>query len=237
MASPVSQRLIKARSQRSPASATVFNFDDLRRQCDDYVSQARQQGEQLLARAAAEADEVRRQAHAQGLAAGQREGLESARHLVEERAAQIATEQTQEKLKTALPAFEQAVQALRLERDRWLTIWESAAVKLSAAIAEKIVRHELARQPDLKVAMIREALQLAAGQPHLRLRLHSQDFTLLQSCGHDALGQLANVGEIEFIEDESIYPGGCVIETRHGVLDARLETQIARITEELLDES
>ncbi len=238
MVSQDSSRLIKAHSHRSPgSSATAFNFDDLRRQCDDYVAQARQQGEQLLARAAAEAEELRRQAHAHGLAAGQREGLASAQQIIETRAGEIAAGQTQERLKSVLPAFQEAVQTLRHERDRWLTTWEGAAVTLAATIAEKVLRHELRRQPELSVAMIREALQLAAGQPHLRLHLHPQDLGLLQSCGHDALGQLASVGEAEFISDESIAPGGCVIETRHGVIDARLETQIARITEELLDAS
>ena len=237
MVSPESTRLIKARSHRSPGAGSSFNFDDLRRQCDDYVAQARQQGEQLLAQAAVQAEELRRQAQAEGLAAGQREGLASAQQLIESRAGELAAAQTQERLKSVLPAFQQAVHTLQLERDRWLTTWETAAVSLAAAIAEKIVRHELSRQPGLSVAMIREALQLAAGQPHLKLHLHPQDLTLLQTCGHDALGQLAAVGQAEFIGDESITPGGCVIETRHGVIDARLETQVSRITQELLDVS
>jgi flagellar assembly protein FliH len=237
MESTNSTRLIKARSQRTPGSASAFNFDDLRRQCDDYVAQARKQSEQLFVRAAAQADELRRQAHVEGLAAGQREAVAAAQNTIETRANEIAAAQTHERLKSLLPALEDAVQNLRLERDRWLATWEAAAVAVSAAIAEKIVRHELARQPELSVAMIREALMLAAGQPHLRLRLHKQDLALLQSCGQEVLGQLATVGEAECIEDATISPGGCVIETRHGVIDARLETQIARITEELLDAS
>lgn len=237
MAHAESTRLIKARTNHNLGPATAFNFDDLRRQCDDYVAQARQQGEQILARAAAEADELRRGAVAEGLAAGQREGLASAQDVVETRAREIATEQTQERLKTVLPAFQEAVQALHIERDRWLMAWEQAAVSLSADIAEKILRHELSNRPELSVAMIREALQLAAGQPHLRLHLHPHDLTQLQSCGHDALGRLSAVGEAEFVADESLSPGSCIIETQHGVIDARLETQIARITEELLDAS
>jgi flagellar assembly protein FliH len=237
MGSSDSTRLIKARSPSGPGPSATFNFEDLRRQGDEYVAQARQQGERLLAQAAAEANEIRRQAHHEGLAFGQREGLASAQHIVETQAAEIAAVQVQERLKSALPALEQAIHELQLERDRWLTTWEAAALQLAAAISEKIVRRELARQPELSVAMIREALQLAAGQPHLRLRLNPHDLSLLQSSGVDALGLLAAVGEAEFVEDDSITVGGCLIETRHGVIDARLETQIARITEELLDAS
>ncbi len=228
-------RLIKARSARSLESATAFNFNDMRRQCDEFVAGARQQGEQLLARTAIEAEEIRRRAHAEGLAAGQRDGLETAKHLIETRAAEIAAQQVQDKLRTALPAFQALARSLEVERDRWITHWEAAAVELSASIAEKILRHELSKRPELAVEIIQEALQLAAGQPHLTLRLHPADIDVLQGCAQEALARLAAVGDAELVPDESIARGGCLIETRHGVIDARLETQLERITRELLE--
>ena len=228
-------RLIKARSARNLASATAFNFDDMRRQCDEFVAGARQQGEQILAQATVEAQEIRRRAHAEGLAAGQRDGLTSAHEIIEKRAVEIATQQTQEKLRTALPAFEALASSLAIERDRWITHWEAAAVELCAAIAEKILRHELSRRPELAVAIIQEALQLAAGQPHVKLRLHPEDLALLQDVGHEALSRLAAVGEGELVPDETISRGGCLIETRHGIIDATLATQLERISLELLE--
>jgi flagellar assembly protein FliH len=42
------------------------------------------------------------------------------------------------------------------------------------------------------------------------------------------------VGETTFTPDERISRGGCVVETRHGAIDARIETQLARIAHELL---
>jgi flagellar assembly protein FliH len=228
-------RLIKARAARNLGSATSFNFDDLRRQCDDYVAEARQCGQQLLAQAAQEAQAVRQAAHAEGLSAGQQAGLAAAHELVESRASEIAGQLTQDRLRTVLPAFQAAASALVIERDRWITAWEGAAVKLSAAIAQKLMRHELAQRPEVSVSLIQEALQLAAGQPQIQLRLNPRDLEQLQSCGDEALGRLAGVGEARFVPDEAITPGGCVVETRHGVIDARLETQLDRIVSELLD--
>lgn len=230
-----SSRLIKARVARNLGAGAAFNFDDLRRQCDEHIESARRQAQQLLADAAAGANEVRRQAHAEGLTAGHHEGLAATQQFVESRAAEIAARQTQEQLRTVLPAFQAAVQALQIERDRWLATWETAAVKLSAAIAEKILRHELARRPELTLPIVREALQLAAGQPHLKLHFHPHDLEQLQQCGQEALGLFASVGEATLVRDESISRGGCLIETHHGVIDARLETQLTRITGELLE--
>ena len=232
-----SSRLIKARTARNLASAAAFNYDDLRRQADEFVASARRQAQQLLADAAAEAHQVRQRAHDEGRAAGQREGLAAAQHLVDARAAEIAANQTQEQLRTVLPAFQAAVRALEIERDRWLSVWEGAAVKLSAAIAEKILRHELSKRPDLALPIVREALQLAAGQPHVRLHLHPQDLKQLGASGQEAVAGLSALGQSELIADESIARGGCYIETRHGVIDARLETQLGRIAGELTEGS
>ncbi len=231
-----SSRLIKARVARNLTSATTFNFEDLRRQCDEYIEDARRQGQELLAQAAATAADMRRQAREEGLAAGQREGLAAVQHLIDARAAELAGRQTQEQLQTVLPAFQSVVQALEAERDRWLADWETAAVKLGAAIAERILRHELARRPALCQEVVREALQLAAGQPHVELHLHPQDLELLQQSGEEAVGLFASVGQAKFVPDACLSRGGCLIETQHGVIDARLETQLARITRELLED-
>jgi len=228
-------RVIKARTARNLGSATAFNFDDMRRQCDAFVEDARQRGQQMLAQAAQEAESVRQAAHAEGVAAGQREGLAAAQDLIDSRAGEIAARLTQDRLRTVLPAFQAAAEVLKIERDRWVTAWEGAAVKLGAAIAQKLLRHELARRPEVSVALIHEALQLAAGQPQIQVRMNPCDLEQLQSCGDEALGRLAGVGEARFSPDDSITPGGCVVETRHGVIDARLETQLERITAELLD--
>ncbi len=91
------------------------------------------------------------------------------------------------------------------------------------------------QQPALGRTVIREALELAAGQPHIELHLHPDDLALLEQCGETAEGLLAPVGKAKFVPDERLSRGGCLIETQHGVIDARLETQLARITQELLE--
>src|SRR5262245_29065322 len=177
---PESARLIKARVARNVGAAAMFNFDDLRQQCDEFIESARRQGQQIVTDAEAAADGIRRQAHAEGVAAGQREGLAAARQLVDSHSAELAARQTQEQLRTVLPAFQAAVQALQVERDRWLAEWEAAAVNLAAAIAGKILHHELSRNPELALPIVREALQLAAGQPHIEMHIHPLDLDLLR---------------------------------------------------------
>ena len=232
-----SRRLMKADALRGAGSKIVFNYDDLRQQCDEYVERTRQQTQKLLLDAHAEAEELRTQARREGEAEGKRQGMEDAQRIIEARATELADGRTADQLRTTLPALEAAVMALQVERDRWLNWWETAAVRLSVAIAEKIIHHEIEQRPERVTTMISETLQLAAGNPHIKIRMHSADIEQLRESGQAVLQRLKSLGESALVPDDQITRGGCLIETRHGTIDARVETQLQRITQELLDRS
>lgn len=229
-----SGRLIKAHSVRSLGSEATFNFDDLKRQCDEHVARARQQAGDLLARAEAESSDIRQRAHDEGYAEGQRNGLHSAQDLIESRASELADARIKNHLLTALPPLQSMVTSLEIERDSWLAVWESTAVRLSAAIAEKLVRNELRHRPELTREMLHEVLQLASGRPRLQLHMHPADIEQLRSVGMEILEILGRVSDGALVPDEQIPRGGCIAKTLYGEIDARIETQVQRIADELL---
>lgn len=232
-----SNRLLKADSLRGMGSKVVFNYDDLRKQCDDYIQGIRAQAQKMLIDAQTEVAALRERACREGEAAGKKAGLEESHRLIEARAAELANARTAEQLRTTLPALHAAVAALQIERDRWLAWWESAAVRLSVGIAEKILRHEVEHHPERVPVMISETLKLAAGNPHIRIRMHPADIEQLRGYGNEILERLNSLGASALVADEHISRGGCLIETQHGTVDARIETQLQRITDELLERS
>lgn len=226
-------RLIKASAARPAGAATSFPLDDLRGRCDELVARARRQSEKILAEAAAEAAEIRNRGFNEGFAEGREKGLRAAQEHLEARARELAEEALRDRLQTSLAALETAAEQLAAERERWLSAWEAAALRLSAAMARRIIRRELAHQPALAGNLIRETLQLAAGSPHIALRLNPADLQQLHDCDDEIIDRLGRIGEAALISDVGISVGGCLIETRHGVIDARIETQLARIVDEL----
>lgn len=214
-------KVIRAADRQSGLAAVAFNFDDLSTQAGKYLDEVRQQARTLLKQAAAEA--------------------ESARGRVENEARQSAEKQFQaridasvaQQLQTALPALQQAAEELRVAKDAWLAHWERQAVRLAAAIAARVVRRELARQPEIPLTLVREALQLASGAAEIRLRLHPEDRAALATSLATVVRELAPAGQAELIADERIERGGCRVETQFGVVDAQFAAQLARIEEEL----
>jgi flagellar biosynthesis/type III secretory pathway protein FliH len=134
---------------------------------------------------------------------------------------------------TVIPALKLAVQNIQEAKQSWLRHWEAVAVRVSGAIAEKMVRRELSRQPEITLTLVREALELAAGNSHLRIQLNPNDLKALGDQMRVLIDEIAPLSEAELNADPEIAPGGCRVETRFGIIDQQFESQLKRIEEEL----
>lgn len=233
MPEPLS-RILKANSARELPTRVAFNFEDLREQAAAQLSKAREEAASIVDQARRDAEALRQKTIEEARVQGRKEGLQTAQQTIDQQVKTLVEQRFSEHLTTTLPALAQAAGALREERDHWLLRWEQAAVELGVAIAEKLLKSNLAAKPELAAGMIAEALQLAAGQPQLKVRLHPLDLERLGAHSGAVVQHLKACGMPELIADATISPGGCVIDTQHGEIDARLETMLNRIASELL---
>ena len=232
---PVPTRLLKANDLRGLGSKVAFNFEDLVQRGDAYIESVRKQVSEMLQQAESEVATIRSQARERGFEQGREDGLRQAAELIEKRAGEIADKMARDNLATTLPAMNVAAEKLVIERERWLTEWEGTAVRLAAAIAERLIKHRIELNPDLAREMIRSALQLAVGSPQIQLRLNADDAALLGGHAAEVVRALAACGDAQIIPDAGLTRGSCVVQTQHGTIDARLETLLERIVSELLE--
>ena len=231
---PESQRLLTANAVRELGARVAFNFEDLHQHGDTYLTQVREQAAAYLQSAQNEAAQLREKAYREAKEQGRQDGLKEAAQLIEKEAQRIAEQRIKEQMSTALTAVTAIAQALQKELDGWLMRWEETAIRTAVAIAEKLLHRELKQRPELSHAMITEALRLAAGHPQLRIHLNPKDVQSLGDHAEDMVRSMTSCAEAVLIPDEAITRGGCRIETRHGEIDARMETMLSRIAEELL---
>ena len=108
---------------------------------------------------------------------------------------------------------------------------EDALIALAFEIAQKLVV-ELPITRETVAATVREALSQVEGATEFSVALHPEDFALLES--HTALlGSAAAGRQVRFTASHEITRGGCVVQTRFGIIDARRETKLARVAESL----
>jgi len=210
--------IIRAAEARDCLRTAPFNFEDVVAEADRRIAELRTDAAHIVAQAKAEAEAVRRRAAEEG----RRAAMLEIDAMVEQRAASV------------LKAIDCAAAEIKQTKQAWLAHWESAAVRLSAAMAAKIVRGELRDRPEITLSLVREALELAAGSPDVRLKLNPSDFRSLGGETRRIIESMPALGNAEVVADESVGPGGCLVETRFGAIDQRIEVQLDRIAEELL---
>ena len=205
--------------------SVAFNFDDMAAKAGQYLDKVRAEAAQILAKAQRESAAIRQQAEQEGHKAGQAS--------LEQMAQRQAQELVSAELRTLLPALRQVIQDLHYARQTWLSHWEQSAVHVAAAIAARLIRRELENKPDIPLALVREAMELAAGSAQIRVHLNPADYESLGEQVQMLLQAIAAVGTPELIADPQVTRGGCRVETRFGVIDQQFEAQLARIEEEL----
>ncbi|MCG8587582.1 MAG: hypothetical protein MI757_22980 [Pirellulales bacterium] len=208
------------RSSRTSGSerSTAFNFDDMAEQAGQYLDDVRAQASSIVSQAQAEAKSIRQSARLEG----KREAEQQAHQVVESRMAQ-----------TLLPSLKKLAEDIAQARETWTARWERGLVQLATAIAEKVVRREISNQPEISLEIVRESLNMTAGIPQLTIRLSPSDYETLGPEVEKLADQIRTVGTARVVADESISPGGCRVDSEFGVIDQQIESQLARIAEEL----
>jgi len=214
--------IIKAAGRTEPATKSAlapFHFDDVGQ---SYLDRVRGEAARIVADARQEAAKIKAKATEEGRQAAIQAAQASLRTRLDQQLASV------------LAALRQAAQNIEHSRHAWQQHWEQHAVKLAAAIAARLCRRELSRQPPITIQWVREALELAAGNAEIVLRLNPEDHVSLATHIEPITRQLTGLGTVQIVADPTITAGGCRVDTEFGSLDQQLEAQLGRITEELL---
>lgn len=198
-----------------------FNFADIHSKADAYLVEVRAKAAEIIAAAHSEAEQIKIKAQHDGRQAALQAAEASLRKHVE----------TQ--LNRVLPALEHAADQLVLANAQWQQQWDQELVKLSTAIAGRIVRRELTHDAGITVNWVREALEMGMGSPSLAVHLHPDDVEVLKDRVQEIASRLTKLGSVKVVADPAIDRGGCQVRSEYGVIDQTVPAQLARIEQEL----
>jgi flagellar assembly protein FliH len=106
---------------------------------------------------------------------------------------------------------------------------ERQVVDLALQIAQKVVERELENMPDMAVNVIRGALEEMDARTALRVRVNPDDEEVLRRRWAQVVPPGVAADRIELQPDERVQPGGGIIETTHGQVDAQLESKLGQL--------
>lgn len=137
----------------------------------------------------------------------------------------------QARLRTAVAAAQEALDALRDGEQRWTGTIEENVCALAVAIARHVIGREVEVDRGPVAAHVRRAIGEFGTERALRVRVHPQDLALLNGHGadDDHADALGAGRELRWVPDVGVERGGCVVEGRERIVDGRVDTALERV--------
>lgn len=172
---------------------------------------------QLLPKAlAADGHEQMREREKAAYEQGRRDGE---RHL-EEQLSQLRNEMAE--LQNGI------VQSMREMLPQMRHEMESALIQLSLESAQKIVGG-LPINAKTVEKVVREALEQVQDTAEIAIQIHPDDFALLRKHKSPLLKDSPETGSLRFVPSAEVSRGGCIVQTRFGLVDALRETKLEQL--------
>nr|WP_312230674.1 flagellar assembly protein FliH [Pseudomonas sp.] len=170
-----------------------------------------------------ELEAIRQDAYNEGFATGEKDGF---------RAGQLkAKQEADAALAGRVQALEQVMRHLFepiADQDQQL---EAAMVTLVGQVTREVIQRELSGDSSQIRQVLREALKLLPmGAENIRIHLNPQDFELVKTLRdrHEESWRI--------LEDDSLLPGGCRVESEHSRIDASVETRLSQALKQLFEQ-
>jgi flagellar biosynthesis/type III secretory pathway protein FliH len=188
--------------------------------------EAKPSPDEVLAQARAEAQAIRAQAQADA------EGLcREARRQAEAEAAQTLARAYAEEQEAFRRVAEETLAELRAAQDERLAQVTEEAAALVAEMASRVVARLIAADEGIVVDVTRQALQELSEARELAIRVAPSAVPVLEARWEELRQELRADANATLIAAPEIAPGGCVVSSSHGEVDARIELQLDRCAE------
>jgi flagellar assembly protein FliH len=109
---------------------------------------------------------------------------------------------------------------------------EGALISLALESAQKIIAG-LPVNAEMVEAVVHEAVGQVQDAAEITIQLHPDDLALLRKHNSPLLNGLPETGPLRFTPSSDVTRGGCMVQTRFGLIDACRETKLAQLREAL----
>lgn len=188
------------------------------------LARVREQAEVIMADAA-------KRGHDEGRAEGVNKGREEGKLAAYEAEARRVREETA----PLADRLAEIATAIENERSNNLARAQADFLRCALAIARKVVKQEVAFNDGVIKDNLKKAVELSAEKSEIQVRLNPSDLEIVEEYVPQIKSEFSKLKSIHLVPDMAVSRGGCIVQTRSGEVDARIETQFEEIERQLLE--
>ncbi|MDR0689198.1 MAG: flagellar assembly protein FliH [Spirochaetaceae bacterium] len=123
------------------------------------------------------------------------------------------------------------------KREEILAETEQQIIDLVLLISRKVVKVISENQRTVVISNVVQALRKVKGRGNIIIKVNLVDIKLTTEHTKKFIQLLEGAQSVQVVEDSSVDPGGCIIETDFGEVDARISSQFAELESKILEMS
>ncbi len=221
-------------ADRLAKQAVVLDLGDLGRQADRILGDARKGAERITAAARAEAQKLIDSAADRGYQQGHERGLQEGREAGEREGRARAVQKFEPQLEQLINAWTAALERWETDRGEMLLAAREDVVRFAVAAARKVVMRVVKADSTVIEDQLAEALALVSRPTTIVVSVHPNDRSIVEAVLPRLVSRFQQCEQARVRDDETLTPGGCVVATAGGRIDAAIETQLDRIARTLV---
>jgi flagellar assembly protein FliH len=184
---------------------------------EEIIAEAHQQAEEIIESAQVQAEQIKQQAR--------QEMDQKVQERIQQETQRVRQEQTQAFERTASELLTQFQAAAEEHMERL----ERGVAELVSGIVEKVIARKVAADDDIVVDVTREALRQLDDARRLTVIVNPEDEAAVSDHRDEFLQAAGRLEEIRIATDTDIQPGGCLLDSEVGEVDARIQSQLDAI--------
>lgn len=211
-------------------ASRAFDMAEVGEEAQQIIASAEETAAQLIHEAETEAEVLRKQASEKGI----EEGKAAVKGRLEQQLAEEIRNARSRDVANLVRTLQTVLAEINEYRDRLVRESKEQLIELAINVARSVIKREVQCAGDVAQLNLDEAIRLSVRRSKLLVRISEMDMkTLEDTLGEQPLPQEGESG-IEIVASPEILPGGCLVESASGSVDARIETQLREIEKTLL---
>lgn len=183
----------------------------------------------FLEKANREINATKERAKKEAYEAGFKQGLEEGR----EEALRVAKEEAAQEIAGLVGILEDCCESLQRSMDALLKQNIIKMIRLWEKVLKRLLYREVKLDSEVLERLLEQVLKRMSDKEKVIIYLHPSEVAYLQEKIDQFGDMLRGVKHLEFIADDHVDRGSCMVETNLGIYDARWRTQLERLSEEI----
>ncbi|MGM0380679.1 MAG: FliH/SctL family protein [bacterium] len=188
--------------------------NEARREAEQIKEEAEEEAQEIIQARESKVEEARQEGYEEGYEDGQQEARSDTAQMI--------------------ARGEEILSEAQRERESYLLDHRDELVRLARHLAEHIVRKTVEVDEEVAGRVVADALDEISEVKEISLVLHPDDYALVEEVIENEKQEHPSLTEITLVEDSRLEPGGCLIRTDFGDLDATVEGQLDHLSGQLL---